>query len=145
VSASRTRRRLKISCPVYVLAGIALCFTIPQDFPYQGSKKKPSRAVIGAVVFTEAALMLVALVLLLAGLEQVSSKLDWTSATTISLLCSSGVAWVGVLFSQYHASNAEVLYSPFSLGGFSRIERRQVLYCMLHFSEADIHFKIIFF
>ncbi|KAI3322570.1 drug resistance transporter [Xylariaceae sp. AK1471] len=92
-----------INVPVGVLVAVCVLFAVPKDYPYQGlSKERASpKLKLANIDFTGAFLMLLALALLITGLEEAASLLSWTSATTLAPIIVSAFAWAAFLFSQW--------------------------------------------
>ncbi|KAI1180244.1 drug resistance transporter [Nemania sp. FL0916] len=103
-----------LNVPAGVIAALCVLFIVPNNFPYQGlakerQKPKPSLATID---FLGAFLLLLALALLITGLEEAASNLSWTSAATIAPIVVSTFSWGAFLFSQWIFSRPGSVVEP---------------------------------
>lgn len=92
------------SAPTAAVAGITILLLVPADFPYQGMKNKRRQETIINFDITGAILLIAALVLLVTGLEQGASSLDWSRADVLGPLIASAPACSLFLASQWHSS-----------------------------------------
>lgn len=100
------------SLPLGVLIAITLSISIPKEFPHQDRSSQPRRLGLSAIDFGRALLMLSATTLLVAGLQEAASLLDWKSNRVRAPLCASGLAWVLFFISQWAASHEEDEIEP---------------------------------
>ncbi|KAH9987036.1 putative multidrug resistance protein fnx1 [Xylariaceae sp. FL0662B] len=100
-----------LNVPAGTVAAIVVFLVVPNDFPYQGLRKR-QRPTIKVVDFTGAFLMLAALALIITGFEQAASLLSWTSPTALAPICTSIVAWSAFFASQWYASRPGNLTEP---------------------------------
>ncbi|KAI0898913.1 putative multidrug resistance protein fnx1 [Annulohypoxylon nitens] len=101
-----------LNLPLGVLIAITLSISIPKDFPHQDCSSQPRRLGLSAIDFGRALLMLSATTLLVAGLQEAASLLDWKSNRVRAPLCASGLAWVLFFISQWAASHEEDEIEP---------------------------------
>lgn len=100
------------SVPTAALAGIAILLLLPADFPYQGIEIKRPKKTLSNLDITGAVLLVASLVLLITGLEQGASFLDWKRADVLGPLLASGPAWLLFFASQWRSSRPESKAEP---------------------------------
>ncbi|KAK0667281.1 multidrug resistance protein 3 [Cercophora samala] len=87
-----------LNVPAGVLAASILFMAVPAEFPYQVStelvEQKRKTIKWSSIDFTGAFLMLAALALLITGLEEAASHLDWNQSTVLGTLIASGLTWM---------------------------------------------------
>ncbi|KAK4200774.1 multidrug resistance protein 3 [Triangularia verruculosa] len=97
-----------LNVPAGVLAAAILFLAVPSDFPYQGPgelvQQKGKTIKWSSIDFTGAFLMLAALALLITGLEEAASHLDWNQATVFGTLITSGLTWMAFFGYQWWIS-----------------------------------------
>ncbi|KAK4236506.1 multidrug resistance protein 3 [Achaetomium macrosporum] len=109
-----------LNVPFAVLAAAILFLATPSDFPYQGQAiippPKRTRRSLGrklrAIDFPGGFLMLAAMALLITGLEEAASRLDWTGATVLGPLVASAVLWVAFLANSWRQARCESAVEP---------------------------------
>ncbi|KAH8896854.1 drug resistance transporter [Thozetella sp. PMI_491] len=99
-----------LNVPCAGVSGLTLLLYIPHDFPYQGLapghvlKEQSKQTGLRNLDVTGSFLMAAAVILLITGLNQAASLLSWTDSTVLGPICSSAVAWVAFVISQWHVS-----------------------------------------
>ncbi|XDG06028.1 hypothetical protein ABKA04_005643 [Annulohypoxylon sp. FPYF3050] len=101
-----------LNLPLGVLIAITLSISIPKDFPHQDRSSQPRRLGLSSIDFGGALLMLSATTLLVAGLQEAASLLDWKSNRVLAPLCASGLAWVLFFIGQWAAGREEDEIEP---------------------------------
>ncbi|KAI1328455.1 drug resistance transporter [Xylariaceae sp. FL0255] len=93
-----------LNVPVGVVLIIGVFFAVPNDFPYQGMRdeKVKSKPKLSSIDFAGAILMLVALALLIAGLNEAASNLVWISAVVLAPIIISGFVWAAFIICQWY-------------------------------------------
>ncbi|KAK0625390.1 putative multidrug resistance protein fnx1 [Bombardia bombarda] len=92
-----------LNVPAGAVTGIVIILAVPRDFPHQGQAHAvpgPGSSVLRAVDFTGALLMLVAIALLITGLEEASTLLSWVEKTVLAPICVAAVVWVAFFLHQ---------------------------------------------
>ncbi|KAI1321022.1 drug resistance transporter [Xylariaceae sp. FL0255] len=95
--ASRTTWRwvFLLNVPIGATVIIVAYLTVPNEFPFHGNALQGPRAKpkLSNIDFAGAFLMLLALALLIAGLNEAASNLVWVSPTVLAPIIISGLAW----------------------------------------------------
>jgi len=112
--------KTKKSVPFAVLAAAVLFLATPSDFPLnnrlrstvpkQQKGRHPGSSNLGrlrAVDFSGGFLMLAATALLITGLEEAASHLDWRGATVLGPLVASVTLWAAFLANSWRVSARE--------------------------------------
>ncbi|KAI0156816.1 drug resistance transporter [Xylariaceae sp. FL1272] len=84
-----------INVPIGAAIITVAFLTVPKDFPFHGVALREARAKpkLSDIDFAGAFLMLLALALLIAGLNEAASNLVWVSSNVLSPIIVSGLAW----------------------------------------------------
>jgi hypothetical protein len=94
------------------VAWLALFLAVPRDFPYQGLVDQARNRSLRSLDLLGAFLLISALVLLVSGLEEAVTLLEWNTMTTLFPLCVSILVWFAFFGSQYRNSRPQSQVDP---------------------------------
>ncbi|KAH7329580.1 putative multidrug resistance protein fnx1 [Stachybotrys elegans] len=130
-----------INIPVSVAAFIIAYVAIPKNFPYQNNNtstgirgyisKLFSAEAFGRVDLLGTILVLFATLALTAGFEEADRRFPWRSAYVITLLTSSGLFWVALLFWERYVTQSNGSREPVLPWRF--FTNRQMIGILLNF------------
>ncbi|KAI0506653.1 drug resistance transporter [Xylaria bambusicola] len=97
-----------LNVPVGAAAILCVLFAVPNDYPYQGlyTEKSRSKPKLSSIDFAGGFLMLLALALLITGLNEAASTLTWISGTVLAPIIVSAFAWGAFFICQWWYSHS---------------------------------------
>ncbi|KAJ3574510.1 hypothetical protein NPX13_g4335 [Xylaria arbuscula] len=105
-----------LNIPVGAAAIACVLIAVPNDYPYQGlgAEKLRSKPNLSSIDFAGGVLMLLALALVITGLNEASSTLMWISGTVLAPIIVSAFAWAAFLLCQWwYARSGSPIQSVF--------------------------------
>ncbi|KAH7304388.1 major facilitator superfamily domain-containing protein [Stachybotrys elegans] len=99
ISSNTTWRWIFImNVPIALIPFIIAWFIMPKDFPYQGLTIDHPSAKLGRIDWPGTILILLATLGITTAFEQAERRFPWRSAYVISLLTTSGILWILLLW-----------------------------------------------
>ncbi|KAI0101375.1 drug resistance transporter [Nemania sp. FL0031] len=103
-----------LNVPVGAAAILCVLLAVPNDYPYQGMEKSKHKPALSSIDFSGAFLMLLALALLITGLNEAASTLTWISGAVLAPIIISAFAWAAFLICQWwYARSGSSIQSVF--------------------------------